>query len=109
MSMMKMKVLERIVDCGLVAVLRAGSSEQAARFPDACAEGSVVAIEITFAAPCAVNVSSQLGQRFTADEVLIGAGTVLDPETARVATLPGAQFVVSPSRNPETARLCNRY
>ena len=107
--MMKLKVLQKIVDSALVAVVRAESSEQAARFPEACAEGGVAAIEITCTAPCAVNVSSQPAQRFTADEILTGAGTVLDPETARVATFSGAQFVVSPSRNPETARLCNRY
>src|SRR5215471_9739958 len=109
MSMMKLKVLQKIVDSGLVAVVRAESSEQAARIAEACAEGGVAAIEITFTVPSAVNVISALAQRFTTDEILIGAGTVLDPETARVATLSGAQFVVSPSLNPETARLCNRY
>jgi len=109
MSMMKLKVLQKIVDSGLVAVVRAESSEQAVRIAEACAEGGVAAIEITFTVPSAVNVISDLAQRFTADEILIGAGTVLDPETARVATLSGAQFVVSPSLNPETARLCNRY
>jgi 2-dehydro-3-deoxyphosphogluconate aldolase / (4S)-4-hydroxy-2-oxoglutarate aldolase len=109
MSMMKLKVLRKIVDSGLVAVVRAESSEQAARIAEACAEGGVAAIEITFTVPCAVKVISDLAQRFTADEILIGAGTVLDPETARIAALSGAQFVVSPSLNPETARLCNRY
>jgi len=109
MSMMKLKVLQKIVDSGLVAVVRAESSEQAARIAEACAEGGVAAIEITFTVPSAVNVISDLAQRLTADEILIGAGTVLDSETARVATLSGAQFVVSPSLNPETARLCNRY
>jgi len=107
--MMKLKVLQKIVDSGLVAVVRAESSEQAVRIAEACAEGGVAAIEITFTVPSAVNVISALAQRFTTDEILIGAGTVLDPETARVATLSGAQFVVSPSLNPETARLCNRY
>jgi len=107
--MMKLKVLQKIVDSGLVAVVRAESSEQAVRITEACAEGGVAAIEITFTVPSAVNVISDLAQRFTADEILIGAGTVLDSETARVATLSGAQFVVSPSLNPETARLCNRY
>lgn len=107
--MMKLKVLQKIVDSGLVAVVRAESSEQAVRIAEACAEGGVAAIEITFTVPSAVNVISALAQRFATDEILIGAGTVLDPETARVATLSGAQFVVSPSLNPETARLCNRY
>lgn len=109
MSMMKLKVLRKIVDSGLVAVVRAKSSKQAARAAEACAEGGVAALEITFTVPGAANVISDLVQRFTAEQILIGAGTVLDPETARVAILSGAQFVVSPSLNPETARLCNRY
>jgi len=107
--MMKLKVLRKIVDSGLVAVVRAKSSEQAARTAEACAEGGVAAIEITFTVPDAANVISDLVQRFSADRILIGAGTALDPETARIAILSGAQFVVSPSLNPETARLCNRY
>ena len=109
MSMMKLKVLRKIVDSGLVAVVRAKSSEQAARIAEACAEGGVAAIEITFTVPGAADVISDLVQRFTADRILIGAGTALDPQTARIAILSGAQFVVSPSLNPETARLCNRY
>jgi 2-dehydro-3-deoxyphosphogluconate aldolase/(4S)-4-hydroxy-2-oxoglutarate aldolase len=109
MSMMKLKVLRKIVDSGLVAVVRAKSSEQAARIAEACAEGGVAAIEITFTVPGAADVISDLVQRFTAGRILIGAGTALDPQTARIAILSGAQFVVSPSLNPETARLCNRY
>jgi 2-dehydro-3-deoxyphosphogluconate aldolase / (4S)-4-hydroxy-2-oxoglutarate aldolase len=109
MSMMKLKVLGKIVDSGLVAVVRAESSEQAARIVDACAQGGVAAVEITFTVPGAANVIADLSRRFTGDQILIGAGTVLDPETARAAILSGAQFVVSPSLNPETARLCNRY
>jgi 2-dehydro-3-deoxyphosphogluconate aldolase/(4S)-4-hydroxy-2-oxoglutarate aldolase len=109
MSMMKLKVLGKIVDSGLVAVVRAESSEQAARIVEACAQGGVAAVEITFTVPGAANVIADLSRRFTGDQILIGAGTVLDPETARAAILSGAQFVVSPSLNPETARLCNRY
>jgi 2-dehydro-3-deoxyphosphogluconate aldolase/(4S)-4-hydroxy-2-oxoglutarate aldolase len=109
MSMIKLKVLQRIVDSGLVAVVRAESTEQAARIAEACAEGGVAAVEITFTVPAAANVIADLARRFTGGEILIGAGTVLDPETARIAILAGAQFVVSPSLNPETARLCNRY
>jgi 2-dehydro-3-deoxyphosphogluconate aldolase / (4S)-4-hydroxy-2-oxoglutarate aldolase len=109
MSMMKLKVLGKIVDSGLVAVVRAESSEQAARIVDACAQGGVAAVEITFTVPGAANVIADLSRRFTGDQILVGAGTVLDPETARAAILSGARFVVSPSLNCETARLCNRY
>jgi len=107
--MMKLKVLGKIVDSGLVAVVRAESSEQAARIVDACAQGGVAAVEITFTVPGAANVIADLSRRFTGDQILVGAGTVLDPETARAAILSGAQFVVSPCLNSETARLCNRY
>lgn len=109
MVMMKLKVVQRIVDSGLVAVVRAESSEQAERIAEACAEGGVAAIEITFTVPGAASVIGDLCKRFTDDQILIGAGSVLDPETARAAILAGAQFVVSPGLNPETARLCNRY
>ncbi len=109
MSMMKLKVLQRIIDSGFVAVVRAESSEQAVHIAEACAEGGVAAVEITFTVPAAARVIGDLAKRFTGGEILIGAGTVLDQETARVAILAGAQFVVSPSLNRETARLCNRY
>ena len=107
--MMKLKVLGQIAESGLVAVVRAESSEQAARIVDACAQGGVAAVEITFTVPGAANVIADLSRRFTGDQILVGAGTVLDPETARAAILSGAQFVVSPCLNLETARLCNRY
>ena len=107
--MMKLKVLGKIVDSGLVAVVRGESSEQAARIVDACAQGGVAAVEITFTVPGAANVIADLSRRFSAGQILVGAGTVLDPETARAAILSGAQFVVSPCLNLETARLCNRY
>jgi len=107
--MMKHRVLQQIVGSGVVAVVRAETSEQAARIAEACAEGGVAAIEITLTVPGATHVIQELSKRFTHDRILIGAGTVLDPETARVAILSGAQFVVSPALNADTARLCNRY
>jgi 2-dehydro-3-deoxyphosphogluconate aldolase/(4S)-4-hydroxy-2-oxoglutarate aldolase len=105
----KLKILGKIVDSGLVAVVRAEGSEQAARIADACAQGGVGAIEITFTVPGAAAVIEDLVRRDAARDILIGAGTVLDPETARTAILAGAQFVVAPSLNSNTARLCNRY
>lgn len=109
MSSHKLKTLSQIADCGLVAVIRAEGSEQASRIADACAEGGVGAIEITYTVPGATAVLAELARRDAPRSILIGAGTVLDPETARAAILAGAQFIVSPSLNPETARLCNRY
>jgi 2-dehydro-3-deoxyphosphogluconate aldolase / (4S)-4-hydroxy-2-oxoglutarate aldolase len=109
MSILKLKVLGKIVDSGLVAVIRAESSEQAARIAEACAMGGVAAIEITFTVPGAANVIAELANIYKSGEILLGAGTVLDPETARAAILAGAHFVVSPSLSVQTARLCNRY
>jgi 2-dehydro-3-deoxyphosphogluconate aldolase / (4S)-4-hydroxy-2-oxoglutarate aldolase len=107
--MLKLKVLGKIVESGLVAIVRTNSSEQAARIADACARGGAAAIEITFTVPGAPAVIEDLAKKYKAGDILIGAGTVLDPETARLAILAGAQYIVSPSLNPETARLCNRY
>ena len=105
----KLKTLEKIMDCGLVAVVRAESSEQAFKIADACIAGGVAAIEITFTVPGAADVIKDLIQKYTSGEIIIGAGTVLDPETARIAILAGAQYIVSPSLNADTVRLCNRY
>jgi 2-dehydro-3-deoxyphosphogluconate aldolase/(4S)-4-hydroxy-2-oxoglutarate aldolase len=105
----KLKVLTRIIDSGLVAVVRAENSEQAMRIADACAEGGVAAIEITFTVPGAAEVIRDLARNYRGGQMIVGAGTVLDPETARAAILAGAQYIVGPSLNSETARLCNRY
>jgi 2-dehydro-3-deoxyphosphogluconate aldolase/(4S)-4-hydroxy-2-oxoglutarate aldolase len=107
--MLKLKVLGNIVESGLVAIVRTNSSEQAGRIADACARGGAAAIEITFTVPGAPAVIEDLAKKYKAGEILVGAGTVLDPETARLAILAGAQYIVSPSLSPETARLCNRY
>ena len=104
----KIEVLRKIVSSGLVSVIRAESHDQAERIADACVQGGVGAVEITYTVPRATSVIEHLAKKITGD-ILLGAGTVLDPETARIAILAGAQFVVSPSLNPETARLCNRY
>jgi 2-dehydro-3-deoxyphosphogluconate aldolase / (4S)-4-hydroxy-2-oxoglutarate aldolase len=108
MPMSKIEVLQKIVTSGVVAVIRAENPEQAARIADACALGGISALEITFTVPDAAGVIEHLVKKCS-KEILLGAGTVLDPETARIAILAGAQFAVSPALNPETARLCNRY
>jgi 2-dehydro-3-deoxyphosphogluconate aldolase/(4S)-4-hydroxy-2-oxoglutarate aldolase len=105
----KLNVLSKITDSGLVAIVRADNPSDAARIVEACAEGGAAAIEVTFTVPCAAAVIEELAKRSSSRQIAIGAGTVLDPETARIAILAGAQFVVSPSLNPDTARLCNRY
>ena len=105
----KEKILSRIVEGGLVAVVRAESSEQALKIADACLKGVVAAIEITFTVPGAADVIKDLAKTYSDGEILLGAGTVMDAETARTAILAGAQYVVSPYLNLETVELCNRY
>jgi len=107
--MLKEQVITRIQETGLVAVVRATSSEMAIRTAEACLEGGIAAIEVTFTVPRAHDVLRDLRKRFDEKTLLLGAGTVLDPETARIAILEGASYLVSPSLNVETVRLANRY
>ena len=107
--MLKLKVLGKVLESGLVAIVRTNSSDQAARMAEACARGGAAAIEITFTVPGATAIIDHLAKQYASGDILIGAGTVLDPETARIAILAGAQYIVSPSVSLETARLCNRY
>ena len=92
-----------------MAVVRAESAEQAKKIADACLQGGVVAIELTFTVPGAAEVIREVAVACPSDDIIIGAGTVLDPETARIAILAGAQYVVSPHLNVDTVKLCNRY
>lgn len=108
MPLAKIEVWKQITTSGLVAVIRAENPDQAASIAEACALGGVAALEITFTVPGASGVIEHLAKKCSG-RILPGAGTVLDPETARIAILSGAQFVVSPSLNRETASLCNRY
>lgn len=109
-SMHKWEVLQRIAESGLVAVVRAENPSQAAQIAEALADGGVAAIEIAFTVPGAADVIKCLAQSGNMQgKILLGAGTVLDPETARIAILAGAEYIVSPSLNFDTAKLCNRY
>ncbi|MDR3709604.1 MAG: bifunctional 2-keto-4-hydroxyglutarate aldolase/2-keto-3-deoxy-6-phosphogluconate aldolase [Capsulimonadaceae bacterium] len=107
--MPKLDLLRRITDAGIVAVVRATSADDAVRIADAVLEGGCPAIEVTFTVPGAHKVIEALAARYKPSELILGAGTVLDPETARIAILSGATYVVSPSLNVDTVRLCNRY
>jgi 2-dehydro-3-deoxyphosphogluconate aldolase/(4S)-4-hydroxy-2-oxoglutarate aldolase len=102
-------VIERIVESGLVVVIRAIDSETALRIADACAEGGASVIEITFTVPNAERVIEEFAKRAKSKNLIVGAGTVLDPETARTAIIAGAQFVVSPALNVRTAKICQLY
>ncbi len=105
----KEQILTKIQDAGIVAVVRASSTEEAMRITDACIEGGVAAIELTFTVPHADKVIEDLAKKYTPEEIILGAGTVIDAETARIAMLSGAQYIVSPCFNAELVKMCNRY
>jgi 2-dehydro-3-deoxyphosphogluconate aldolase/(4S)-4-hydroxy-2-oxoglutarate aldolase len=100
--------LKRILDGGIVAVVRSESSESLLKVVQALADGGVTAAEITFTVPDAVEVIRQVRKEI-GDAMVLGAGTVLDPETARAALLAGAEYIVAPIVNIEVIRLCRRY
>ncbi|MBM7654327.1 bifunctional 4-hydroxy-2-oxoglutarate aldolase/2-dehydro-3-deoxy-phosphogluconate aldolase [Neobacillus cucumis] len=108
--MNRVTVLTKISDCGVVAVVRADSKEEAINISEACVKGGLYGIEVTFTVQGADDVIRELAAEYSNDDkVVIGAGTVLDAVTARIAILAGAEFIVSPSFDVETARLCNLY
>ncbi|PFO02605.1 bifunctional 2-keto-4-hydroxyglutarate aldolase/2-keto-3-deoxy-6-phosphogluconate aldolase [Bacillus sp. AFS076308] len=108
--MKKVNILSKISECGVVAVVRADSKEDAVNISEACVKGGIQGIEVTFTVNGADEVIKELSAVYQGNEnVVIGAGTVLDAATARIAILAGAQFVVSPAFDEETARLCNLY
>jgi 2-dehydro-3-deoxyphosphogluconate aldolase/(4S)-4-hydroxy-2-oxoglutarate aldolase len=103
----KTRVLKEIEESGLLPVLRADSSEQAVAIADAIVAGGISVLEVTMTVPGAIDVIRTLVKQ--SKGLLIGAGTVLDPETARACMLAGAQFIVSPTLNLKTIALCLRY
>lgn len=106
--MKKYEVLNKIEEMGVISVVRAKNPDEAKRIALACMAGGVSAIEIAFTVPGAHKVIEALTDEF-GDKLLVGAGTVLDSETARIAILCGAKYIVSPSFDLETVKLCNRY
>jgi 2-dehydro-3-deoxyphosphogluconate aldolase/(4S)-4-hydroxy-2-oxoglutarate aldolase len=105
--MKKADVLAAMREIGLVPVLRAESVEQAMRLAGAIADGGVTVLEITMTVPGALEVMRRLAAE--RPDILLGAGSVLDPETARMCILEGARFVVSPALNLRTIEMCQRY
>lgn len=106
--MTKIDGLRLIRETGVIAIMRAKSSEQLMAAADAIKAGGVRVIEVTMTTPGALSIIAEAAKKY-GSEVLFGAGTVLDPETARAAILAGAGFVVAPTLNLEVIRLCNRY
>ena len=107
--MEKSKVLSALEECGVIAVIRAENDEKAQKIIDACVQGGIRGIEVTYTVPGATQIISNLAKKYANTQVIIGAGTVLDGETARQAILAGANFVVSPYLNTDMVKTCNRY
>lgn len=106
--MNKADIIERMLNPGVVAVIRADSSEQLEHVARALRDGGVTAMEITMTTPNALEVIKSVS-RALGDSILMGVGTVLDETTARLALLAGAEFVVTPVMRPDVIALCNRY
>lgn len=100
--------LTRMLDAGIVAIIRAPDGSQLADVAEALLAGGVSVMEVTFTVPHAHRVLEQVADRL-GDRILLGAGTVLDTETARTAILAGAEFIVSPVTNVDVIQYCRRY
>lgn len=107
--MKKFEVINEIIDSGVVAVIRAESKEQGKKIIEAVKAGGIKALEITLTVPGAIEIIKELVEEYKNEAVIIGAGTVLDAETARACILAGAKYIVSPCFDLETVKLCNRY
>lgn len=106
--MQKIQVLNGLIQSGAIAIIRTDSADRAAELVEAVRLGGITAIEVTMSVPGALGLLADLSRRY-GDQVLLGAGTVLDPETARQAILSGAQYIISPCLNVKTIALCQRY
>ena len=106
--MSKETQLRQVLEGGIVAVVRSHDSQQLVEVCRALAEGGITTVEITMTVPDALDVVRAV-RRALGDRVLLGAGTILDSETARAALLAGAEYLVAPTVNLEVIRLCQRY
>lgn len=104
-----MEILSRLEKAGVIAVVRGKDQTEAVKASHAIIAGGVKGIEVTFTVPNAQAAIQELVETYQGQDVVIGAGTVLDAVTARLAIMAGAEFVVSPSFDSETAELCNLY
>lgn len=100
--------LKRVLDLGLVAIIRAPNGDRLLEVAEALYAGGIDVIEVTFTVPSVIDIIKQLRDKI-GDRILLGAGTVLDVETARAAILAGAEFIVTPTVNTEVIKLCQRY
>lgn len=106
--MQKIEITKRIADTGAMAIVRVETIERGYEIAQGCLDGGIDCLEISYTLPNAGEVISALKEKFK-DQLVVGAGTVLDSETARHAILAGAQFIIAPNLSTEVAIICNRY
>lgn len=107
--MQRVNILRKLEEAGVIAVVRGESAEKATKTAEAVIKGGLKGIELTFTVPQADQVIADLVTRYGDTDAVIGAGTVLDATTARLAIMAGAQFIVSPSFDADVAKMCNLY
>ena len=107
--MNKTQMIKQLNDCKVVAVIRSNDAENVYGTVDACVQGGIRAIEITYTVPGATHIIEELSKKYAGTDVMIGAGTVIDAETGRNAILAGAEFIVSPTIDEKLIELCCRY
>lgn len=108
--MRRVETLQRLKNAGVVAVIRGKSKDEAIKASHAVVKGGMKGIELTFTVPQADKIISELVEKYKNEpEIVVGAGTVLDAVTARLAIMAGAEYIVSPSFDKETAEICNLY
>ena len=107
--MRKLEILQRVLQSGIVAIVRTDDAEKAKQMVNAINAGGIKVIEVTMSVPNALDLIKELAKFCRTEEITLGVGSVLDPETARAAILAGAEYVVTPCLNTEVIRLCNRY
>ena len=106
--MSKTKLIEKLLDPGIVAIIRADSSDQLLECAEALVAGGISVMEVTMTTPNAISVIKTVSDAL-GDKIIMGVGTVLDTETCRMAMLAGARFVVTPVLRPDVVEMCNRY
>lgn len=105
----KIEVLAKMKEEKIVAVIRAQNIEQGLHVSEAIRQGGIKFLELTMTIPGALDVIKKLADTYAGEDVIVGAGTVLDPETARLAILAGVKFIVGPNLSPEVITMCHRY
>ncbi|EOH98488.1 2-dehydro-3-deoxyphosphogluconate aldolase/4-hydroxy-2-oxoglutarate aldolase [Enterococcus haemoperoxidus ATCC BAA-382] len=106
--MLRTSILNRIEETSIMAIVRVHTMKRAVEIADGCLAGGVDCLEISYTLPNAGEIIRQLNEQYQ-EQLLVGAGTVLDSETARLAILAGAKFIIAPNYNESVCKLCNRY